>query len=80
MATLTLKNIPDDLYDQLKRVAALQRRSINSQIIVCIEQAVRSRRRSTPEMLSQIRALRQSVPGSPFNLDEIDQAKRQGRP
>ena len=80
MATLTLKNIPDDLYDRLKRVATLQRRSINSQIIVCIEQAVRGGRRSTPELLSQIRTLRQSLPDSLFTLDEIDQAKRQGRP
>ena len=53
--------------------------SINSQIIVCIEQVVRGSRRSTPALLSQIRALRQSLPGPPLTLDEIDRAKRRGR-
>ncbi|MDQ3254247.1 MAG: Arc family DNA-binding protein, partial [Acidobacteriota bacterium] len=34
MATLTIKNLPDDLYQQLKRTAAQHRRSINSEVII----------------------------------------------
>jgi len=79
MATITLKNIPDDLYDRLKKVAALQRRSINSQIIVCIEHAVGGKRPSTSELLTRARALRQGLQGPPLAHDEIDRAKRQGR-
>lgn len=79
MATVTLKNIPDDLYGQLKRVAAMQRRSINSQIIVCIEQAV-GFRYATHEKVEQIRATRRRIPGPTLTQEEIDQAKKQGRP
>ena len=43
MATVTVKNIPDELYARLKSVAAMNRRSINSEIIMCIDRAVVSR-------------------------------------
>ncbi len=33
MATVTVKNIPDELYDRLKSVAEINRRSINSEIL-----------------------------------------------
>ena len=33
--TLTLKNIPDDVYDRLKASAEANRRSMNSEAIVC---------------------------------------------
>lgn len=35
--TLTLKNIPDAMYDRLKLAAELHRRSLNSKAIVCLE-------------------------------------------
>ena len=44
MATITVKNIPDELYERLKCVAEINRRSINSEIIVCIENAVVGRK------------------------------------
>ena len=50
MPTLTIKNIPEDLYLQLKQSAEINHRSINSEVIVCIEQAVRSSR-VTPETI-----------------------------
>ena len=37
MATLTIKGLPDALYRRLKKHAAEERRSINSQVIVCLE-------------------------------------------
>lgn len=40
MATLTLKNFPDDLYAQLKARAAHHRRSLNREAILCLEQAL----------------------------------------
>lgn len=36
MASLTIKNIPDKLYQQLKHAANTHHRSINSELIVCI--------------------------------------------
>jgi antitoxin FitA len=35
--TLTLKNIPDDVYERLKLSAQTHRRSMNSEAIVCLE-------------------------------------------
>jgi antitoxin FitA len=40
--SITVKNIPDDLYQRLKLRAAANHRSINSEIIVCIEQILHS--------------------------------------
>ena len=40
MATMTIKNIPDELYEELKQRAAANRRSINNEVIVLIERAV----------------------------------------
>ena len=40
MATLTIKNLPAPLYERLKEKAASNRRSINSEAIIAVEQAV----------------------------------------
>ena len=52
MATITVKNIPDDLYERLKQAARAHRRSINSEVIVCIERAVGLRQRDVEARLS----------------------------
>ncbi|MCQ8103334.1 Arc family DNA-binding protein, partial [Methylomonas sp. SURF-2] len=40
MPALTIKNIPDSLYEQLKSAAELHRRSINSEVLVCLEKVL----------------------------------------
>lgn len=35
--TITLKGIPDDVYDRLKLSAEANRRSVNSEVIACLE-------------------------------------------
>lgn len=40
MATITLKNIPDRLYQRLKYFAKLHHRSLNSEIIFNLEKSV----------------------------------------
>ena len=55
MATFTVKNIPDELYARLKSVAEINRRSINSEIIMCIEHAVVSRQIDPETMLENAR-------------------------
>ena len=37
MPAITVKNIPDDLYENLKLAAQVNHRSINSEIIACLE-------------------------------------------
>jgi plasmid stability protein len=80
MPTITVKNIPDDLYDRLKRSAEAHRRSINSEIIVCIERAVSARPVDVPAVLARARRMREKFAGPPLSDEEITQAKVAGRP
>ena len=65
--TLTLKNIPDDVYERLKAAAAAHRRSLNSEAIVCLETALRPARLSAAERLERIRRLRAELQGTEFS-------------
>ena len=81
MHIITLKKIPDELYERLKQSATENRRSINSEIIVCIERAVHSRRVSTPdEILSTARELRRKTSGYPVTDEGFTRRKAVGRP
>lgn len=40
MATLTIKKVPDTLHERLKQQARRNRRSLNSEVIVLLEQAL----------------------------------------
>ena len=79
MATVTIKNIPDELYERLKLVAEINRRSINSEIIMCIENAVISRRINLEEVLENARQLRRLTAGYPISDEEFNLAKAEGR-
>jgi antitoxin FitA len=80
MATITLKNIPDDLYARLKRQAQAHRRSINSELIHCLEQILRPRKVSAEEQLERIRRLRPAIDEQAVNTEEIFEAIDEGRP
>lgn len=58
MATITLKNIPDDLHRCLKERAARHRRSLNGEILATLEMAVRSEPVDPRAFLARIRGLR----------------------
>ncbi|MEA5601670.1 FitA-like ribbon-helix-helix domain-containing protein [Nostoc sp. UHCC 0252] len=42
MATLYVRNLPDDLYAKLQELAASEHRSINAQVITLLEQALKT--------------------------------------
>lgn len=77
--TLTLKNIPDDVYERLKAAAALHRRSLNSEAIVCLESVLAPTKLGPSERIARARQLRDSLSGS-FLAADIDALKRDGRP
>ncbi len=79
MPTITVKNIPTDLYQRLKQSAETNRRSINSEVIVCIEMAVRSRRIQPEAILNRARKLREKTSDYIVTDDEFTQAKVAGR-
>ncbi len=78
--TLTLKNIPDAVYEKLKHAAASHRRSLNSEAIVCLESVLLAPRMIPSERLARARELRAALPEGVFYAGDIDAAKRQGRP
>ena len=77
--TLTLKNIPDDLYERLKSAASLHRRSLNGEAIVCLERVLTPTKISVAERLERARRLRAEMPGLELSDAEIDAMKREGR-
>ena len=77
--TLTLKNIPDEVYDRLKTSAESHRRSLNSEAIVCLESVLLPGRTPPSERLARIRALRSKYPKVKFRAKDIDAMKREGR-
>ncbi|MBX9904295.1 MAG: Arc family DNA-binding protein [Burkholderiales bacterium] len=76
---LTLKNIPDAVYDRLKQSAELHRRSLNSEAILCLETVLMPMHVSPSERLARARVLRAELPAKKYEAGEIDAAKRQGR-
>jgi plasmid stability protein len=80
MPTITVRNIPPDLYAWLKESAVANRRSINSEIIVCIERAVRTSRVDPEELLGRARVLREKTADYPITDGEFTRNKSAGRP
>ncbi|WP_420629701.1 FitA-like ribbon-helix-helix domain-containing protein [Candidatus Leptofilum sp.] len=79
MATMTIKNIPDALYEELKQRAAANRRSVNNEVIVLIERAVQYQVQDPNEVLERVRILREKL-DIYVTEDEITAAKNEGRP
>lgn len=79
MPTLTLKGIPDEVYERLKDSASANRRSLNSEIIARLEAQLVPQRTSALEHLEAIRATRARLSRATFDHAEIDRFKRQGR-
>lgn len=77
--TLTLKNIPDEVYQRLKASAETHRRSLNSEAIVCLESVLLPGRMDPGERLARARALRATLPKAKYRARDIDAFKREGR-
>ena len=80
MASITLKNIPDDLYARLKAAAQAHHRSINSELIHCLETALKPRAVSPEERLERLHRIRPDIEPSTVSAEEIEQAIDEGRP
>lgn len=77
--TLTLKSIPDDVYERLEASAEAHRRSLNNEAIVCLETVLLPGNMPPAERLARARALRASLPQGKLRAQDIDAFKRQGR-
>lgn len=77
-ATITLKNIPDELYGKLKETAEINHRSMNSEVVCCLEKVLYPVKISTEERLERARKIRSDI-GHVFSAKEIAKAIKEKR-
>ena len=71
MPTITLKNIPDRLYEQLKVLAKIRHRSLNKEIISCLENSLKNSELHPEEIRMRAKIFRESLPAI-ITLEEIE--------
>lgn len=79
MPAITVKNIPDTLYDNLKQSAHLNHRSINSEIIACLEKELMHKKLSTDQLIKDARLLRTKFKGKKAKIEDIQSFINEGR-
>ena len=82
MATLTIKNVPEELYATLSRTAKKNRRSINGEAIVRLERGLEDVEHDLEATIESIRKNREAMATKGVWLTDeiIDRAKNEGRP
>ncbi len=79
MPTMTIKNIPDDLYEKLRKSAMEHRRSINSEVLVCLERSLHAPKLNTGATIARIRKIRKKTSSHLLIDRELSKAKSEGR-
>ena len=80
MPNITVRDIPDGVYQKIKENAIANKRSINSEILYGLEQNYRPRRRNKEEVLARIALVRSKTKDRVYLSDEhIQTAKNEGR-
>lgn len=80
MPAITVKNIPDALYENLKLAAQVNHRSINSEIIACLEKELMIEKVTTRQRIENARHLRNKFKLESIPLNEIESLINEGRP
>lgn len=78
MANLTVKGLPDDLYEKLKDQARAHRRSIAAETTVILERALGERSTTEFDLFHRAARLRGDS-GVYLAENELEEAVRQGR-
>ena len=80
MPGLTIKNVPDRLYRALKTNARAHRRSLNGEIISCLERALGSTPVDPDEFLARVARFRRGIEVPRLTDRRLREAKEAGRP
>lgn len=80
MATVTIKNIPEPVYRELKRQAARHHRSLNQEVIALLEAGSLSVPVDPDVFLAQVRRARVIPRKGPLTDLKLNRLKRHGRP
>ena len=78
MPSITIKSISPALHERLKGIARRHHRSLQNEIIACLERYADSPPRSKAELMAEAAALRDRLPFVDHAL--VDRYKRSGRP
>lgn len=73
MATLVIKNFPDDLHARLKAQAQRHHRSVTKEVVSLVEQGLGARREK-PDLPPPVK-----LKGGPISIEEIEAAIAEGR-
>ena len=79
MPSITVRDIPQELYDRLRILAEANRRSINSQIITFLDRSVGSRLIDPNATIAEARVLRERTAVYVLGDEELQAAKTHGR-
>ncbi|MBI4540132.1 MAG: Arc family DNA-binding protein [Gemmatimonadetes bacterium] len=79
MATITIKNVPEELYERLKRDALRNRRSMNREAIACLERALGAERVEPERFLAEAGVIRERLGGVYVTEKELARFRREGR-
>ncbi len=80
MPTITLKKIPNALYEKLKEAARLHHRSLNSEVLYCVERSLNTYKIDVADHLKVARQLRAKTAAHKFTDEQLNEAKNAGRP
>lgn len=77
--SITLKNIPDDIYASLRSAAEAHHRSLNSEVIACLERVLMPTKITNEVHLTKARHIRNELEGKKFKVADIEKAIDRGR-
>ena len=80
MPALTIKSIPEELYQELKKAAKTHHRSLNSEVIASLELILKPVKMTPRQHLENARAIRSRIHSNHISMEDIDSAKKNGRP
>ena len=78
MPALTIKNIPDKLYARLQDTARAHRRSLNSEILYCVERMLVPCKMDVSGQLATTRRIREKTASYPMTKDLLIAVKNEG--
>ena len=79
MVTLTIKNVPPEIYERIKTQAKNNHRSINGEVISILEQAISIAPIDVKTTLEQTKKIREMTAHYVITADEIENLINEGR-
>lgn len=79
MVTITIKNIPEEIYERIKTKAKVNHRSINGEILSILEQAISIPPIDVEETLKRAKKIRELTAHYVITADEIEKFINEGR-